>query len=585
MSITLTYSSINTSASNVETQISEVASDLASYEVANNNALLNITTNIQNITGQISSITGRLTVTEANITSLQSRVTITEANITSLQSRVTINEANITVLNATCVSLVGRGGSNYSISGAYFQGDFGSAQTIASYTVQSNVGNIPSWTIVGSNDLSNWFEIDRKVSSSSWTFSPSTITTSGVFSTTAYRYVRLYFQQISVPSDGWFTPTYIQLRDASGNRISTISTTAPLGLPNFWRTITNSGAVGFFDFNSNDNYFSPGSHPYNDYYTGTNTLGTVNAMVAGRVTDVEANVTALQNRSTVTEANVTALQNRSTVTEANVTALQNRVTVVEANVTLINATLSNVSNRVSTVETLVNSPITGNAALYTLIWNNSNSDVVLGARVTTLEATVSNSTYGNVTLGSIVYNATYGNVTVSSGLANVSGVASVNAINIANVSGVANTNSIDILNVSGVANTNSINIANVSGVASANAINIANVSGVANTNSIDILNVSGVASVNTVNIANVSGVANTNSINILNVSGVANTNSINILNVSGIAYGVSNRMVTNFGTLDSTFPSADGKTYVLFVSNGVLSWREVNTTGTLFIQA
>ena len=98
-----------------------------------------------------------------------------------------------------------------------------------------------------------------------------------------------------------------------------------------------------------------------------------------------------------------------------------------------------------------------------------------------------------------------------------------------------------------------------------------------------VANLSAGLALSNVTLLNVSADLALSNVTLANLSAGLALSNVTLLDVSAVANGVSGRFVTNFGSADAALPSADGKNYVLYVSNGVLSWREVSTTGTLQI--
>ena len=112
---------------------------------------------------------------------------------------------------------------------------------------------------------------------------------------------------------------------------------------------------------------------------------------------------------------------------------------------------------------------------------------------------------------------------------------------------------------------------------------VANLSAGLALSNVTLANLSAGLALSNVTLLNVSADLALSNVTLANLSAGLALSNVTLLNVSAVANGVSGRFVTNFGSADAALPSADGKNYVLYVSNGVLSWREVSTTGTLQI--
>ena len=200
-----------------------------------------------------------------------------------------------------------------------------------------------------------------------------------------------------------------------------------------------------------------------------------------------------------------------------------------------------------------------------------------------------NSTVSNLSgrLNVVEANVTLLNATVANVSGRVSAVESINSMQqdnlnrlnttVANVSGSVSileswqpNVTAALLSITGtlIPNLNAT-VANLSAGLALSNVTLANLSAGLALSNVTLLNVSADLALSNVTLANLS-------------AGLALSN-VTLLNVSAVANGVSGRFVTNFGSADAALPSADGKNYVLYVSNGVLSWREVSTTGTLQI--
>jgi hypothetical protein len=150
-----------------------------------------------------------------------------------------------------------------SIAGSWIQLDFGTSNILTTYGFfTDNAPYAPkSWIMAGSNNGTNWYQVDT---TSGIVWSSGTrqdFTPSGVFVGNSYRYYRFIVQETT--TNGYLTPTRFYMSFVSGSL-----DTVPSQTCSYSSDITNGRGGAIFTINNSSggtNYFPTSNYPSGSY--------------------------------------------------------------------------------------------------------------------------------------------------------------------------------------------------------------------------------------------------------------------------------------------------------------------------------